>query len=281
MRRLEHNNLRIKKSKCEFFKDSVEYLGHSVDAQGLHTLPSKVEAILKAPDPRNLQQLRSFLGLLNYYGKFIPNLASIVHPLNHLLQKDVKWAWTSDCAQTFAAAKEVLNSSQVLAHYDPTLPIAMAGDASAYGIGSVISHVLPDGSERPIPYQLVRRITVNWRRRLCHWCLVLRSFTNTCMDISSHSIQITSHCYQSLDLRRVYPLGCNKASTLGCWAILLSAYNYDIQFKSTSTHANADGLSRLPISDTMTADQSVEVSLFNVAQINSLPVTANRQTHQI
>ena len=92
MRRLEHNNLRIKKSKCEFFKDSVEYLGHSVDAQGLHTLPSKVEAILKAPDPRNLQQLRSFLGLLNYYGKFIPNLASIVHPLNHLLQKDAKWA---------------------------------------------------------------------------------------------------------------------------------------------------------------------------------------------
>ena len=86
--RLEQNNLRIKKSKCEFFKDSVEYLGHCVDAQGLHTLPSKVEAILKVPDPENLQQLRSFLGLLNYYGKFIPNLASIVHPLNQLLQKD-------------------------------------------------------------------------------------------------------------------------------------------------------------------------------------------------
>ena len=127
-------------------------MGHSVDAQGLHTLPSKVEAILKAPDPKNLQQLRSFLGLLNYYGKFIPNLASIVYPLNHLLQKDAKWAWTSDCAQAFAAAKKVLNSSQVLAHYDPTLPITMAGDASVYGIGSVISHVLPDGSERPIAF---------------------------------------------------------------------------------------------------------------------------------
>ena len=66
------------------------------------------------------------------------------------------------------------------------------------------------------------------------------------------------------------------AARLQRWAIWLSAYNYDIQFKSTFTHANADGLSRLPISDTMTADQSVEVSLFNVAQINSLPVTANR-----
>ena len=90
LRHLEQNNLRIQKSKCEFFKDSVEYLGHCVDTQGLHTLPSKVEAILKAPDPENLQQLRSFLGLLNYYGKFIPNLASIVHPLNQLLQKDAK-----------------------------------------------------------------------------------------------------------------------------------------------------------------------------------------------
>ena len=66
------------------------------------------------------------------------------------------------------------------------------------------------------------------------------------------------------------------AARLQHWAILLSAYNYDIHFKSTSTHANADGLSRLPILDTMTADQLVEVSLFNVAQINSLPVTAQQ-----
>ena len=87
LRHLEQNNLRIKKSKCEFIKDSVEYLGHCVDSQDLHTLPSKVEAILKAPDPENLQQLRSFLGLLNYYEKFIPNLASIVYPLNQLLQE--------------------------------------------------------------------------------------------------------------------------------------------------------------------------------------------------
>ena len=66
------------------------------------------------------------------------------------------------------------------------------------------------------------------------------------------------------------------AARLQRWSILLSAYNYDIQFKSTSAHANADGLSRLPISDNITPDQSVEVSLFNVAQINCLPVTAQQ-----
>ena len=96
--------------KCEFFKDSVKYLGHCVDAQGLHILLSKVEAIIRAPDPENLQQLRSFLGLLNYYGKFIPNLVDMVHPLNQLLQKDAKWTWILDCAEAFSVAKQALNS---------------------------------------------------------------------------------------------------------------------------------------------------------------------------
>ena len=76
-----------------------------------------------------------------------------------------------------------------------------------------------------------------------------------------------------MDLRKVSPLA---AARLQCWSILLSAYNYDIQFKSTSAHANADGLSRLPTFDNTTPDQSVEVSLFNVAQKNCLPVTAQQ-----
>ena len=150
--RLNQHNLRVKKAKCEFMKQSVEYLGHSIDSQGLHTMPTKVEAIQQAPGPENVQQLRSFLGLLNYYGKFIPSLASIVHPLNQLLQKDTKWQWTQNCAKAFSEAKQALKSSQVLVHYDPSLPITLAGDASAYGIGAVISHVLPDGSERPIAF---------------------------------------------------------------------------------------------------------------------------------
>ena len=76
LRRLEQHGLRVKKPKCEFLQPSVDYLGHCIDAQGLHTMSSKLEAIVQAPEPGNLQQLRSFLGLLNYYGRFIPNLAS-------------------------------------------------------------------------------------------------------------------------------------------------------------------------------------------------------------
>ena len=87
---LSHHGFRLKKNKCEFLKDSVEFLGHKIDAEGLHVLPDKVEAIASAPKPQNIQELRSFLGLLNYYGKFIPNLSTTVHPLNCLLQHKKK-----------------------------------------------------------------------------------------------------------------------------------------------------------------------------------------------
>ncbi len=92
------------------------------------------------------QELRSFLGLLNYYGKFIKNLSSILYPINQLLQANHKWEWTQECQEAFTEAKKQLTSSDVLTHYDPDLPINMAADASAYGIGAVISHVLPDGA---------------------------------------------------------------------------------------------------------------------------------------
>ena len=149
--RLEKHGLRLKREKCSFMKSSVEYLGHRIDATGIHTLPSKLQAIQDAPEPQNVAQLRSFLGLLNY-GKFIGNLSTLIHPLNELLKMDNPWNWTQECAKAFVDAKEALTSSTVLAHFDPKLPITLAGDASSYGIGAVISHVYPDGSERPIAF---------------------------------------------------------------------------------------------------------------------------------
>ena len=150
--RLQENGLRLKQSKCELMKDSIEYLGYRIDAQGLHPVSTKVEAIINAPPPTNQQQLKSFLGLLSYYGKFIPNMATLTHFLNHLLHNDTEWVWDSACQEAFSRAKQALASSRVLVHYDPTLPLTLAADASAYGLGAVISHVYPDGTERPVAY---------------------------------------------------------------------------------------------------------------------------------
>ena len=150
--RLERHGIRMKKGKCYFMRNSVEYLGHRIDATGLHALPDKLEAIQNTPEPTNVPELRSFLGLLNYYGRFIPNLSTIIHPLNSLLQHNARWQWAEGCRKAFLQAKETLTSSHLLVHYDPAQPLRLAADASAYGIGAVISHVMKDGTERPIAY---------------------------------------------------------------------------------------------------------------------------------
>ena len=152
LQRLQQYNIRAKRSKCAFMCESVDYLGDHIDATGLHTLSSKVKAVQNAPQPKNVQELRSFLGLLHYYGKFLPNLATLLHPLNALLKSGSKWVWSTECSKAFQAAKQLLVTAPVFAHYDSELPIRLAGDASAYGIGAVISHICEDGSERPIAF---------------------------------------------------------------------------------------------------------------------------------
>ena len=89
--RLQSHGVRLKKPKCAFLQPSVTYL---IDAEERRATKEKLQAILQAPSPRNVQELHSFLGLLNYYGRFIPNLATVIHPLNTLLHHDCKWKWT-------------------------------------------------------------------------------------------------------------------------------------------------------------------------------------------
>ena len=87
---------------------------------------------------------------VNYYGKFIPNLATLLHPLNELLKTGNTRNWTPVCEQAFTAAKERLSQTSILAHYDARVPLHMASNASAYGLGAILSHLYPDGTERPI-----------------------------------------------------------------------------------------------------------------------------------
>ena len=151
-KRLENRGVRLQRSKCSFLQSSVEYLGHKVDKQGLHTTNSKVEAIVKAPSPRNTTELKSLLGSLHYYGKFIKNSAMLLQPLNELLKHQTPWCWTAECETAFQEAKTQLSTAPVLAHYDPNLPLRLAGDASSYSIGAVISQIHPDGTEHPIAF---------------------------------------------------------------------------------------------------------------------------------
>lgn len=123
-----------------------------IDKQGLHKSPTKVLGIMKASKPQNVQQLRTFLGMANYYNKFIPNLATILNPLNKLLQRDTEFKWTKECNISFNKVKEEITSEKVLAHYNPEQELILATDASPFGLGAILSHRYEDGTERPIAF---------------------------------------------------------------------------------------------------------------------------------
>ena len=150
--RLEKAGLRLNKAKCKFMESCVTYLGYRIDCEGLHPTEDKLEAVRKAPEPKHVTQLKSYLGLLTYYGRFLPHLPSVLSPLYTLLRKGTPWHWQSQQRTAFQKSKELLLSLQVFVHYDPKLEIVLACDASCYGIGAVLAHKMPDGSEKPIGF---------------------------------------------------------------------------------------------------------------------------------
>ncbi len=113
LKRLMEAGLKLRKSKCEFMLPSVSYLGYQVDATGVHPLPEKVKAIEEAPEPKNLQELRAYLGLLNYYSKFLPNLSQKLHPLYQLLKGGQSWKWSKVEVDAFQLSKQLLLSSNI------------------------------------------------------------------------------------------------------------------------------------------------------------------------
>ena len=123
LQRLQERGFKVNREKCAFIQTSVMYLGHRIDEQGIHPVQKKTGAIAKAPVPKRLTELRAYLVLLTYYGKFIENLSTLIKPMTELLQKDKKWMWSEQCQQAFERTKAQLSSSSVLVHYDLHLPV--------------------------------------------------------------------------------------------------------------------------------------------------------------
>lgn len=248
--RLQEAGLRVKFEKCEFFKEEVCYLGYRINKHGLHTDRSKVDAIAKAPNPQNVSQLRAALGLINYYARFIPNMSTLLQPLYSLLKKGTSWQWTRECEAAFRSVKEALTREPALAHYDASLPLVLAVDSSSYGLGAVLSHAYPDGSERVVC--CASRTLSDTERRYSQvdkeaLAIVYGVSRHHQYVYGRHFILKTDHMALSYIFGPKKGIPQTAASRLQRYAVRLAAYDFEIKFVPTERNGNADALSRLPL----------------------------------
>ncbi|VDI10852.1 Hypothetical predicted protein [Mytilus galloprovincialis] len=152
--RLRHANLKLHPSKCHFAVKEIMFLGHIISREGVKVDPAKTSAVSKFPTPQTQKQLRSFLGMANYYRRFIKDHSKIVFPLNSLLHKDqpVKLKWTPKCQTAFDTIKHALVNAPVLSYPDLDKPFILTCDASDTAIAFVLGQLNSDNKEYAIAY---------------------------------------------------------------------------------------------------------------------------------
>ena len=157
---LREHSLLAKGSKCEFMRREAEFLGFLVSGAGVRPLPSKIEAVLQIPVPDTISQLRSFLGMCNFFRAHLPSFSEVSAPLTDLLKGSVhgrqRLAWNLECDYAFAQLKELLTSAPLLRHFDPALRTAVHIDASQAAVGAVLLQ-WEEGEQHPRPVCFLSR----------------------------------------------------------------------------------------------------------------------------
>lgn len=285
IKRFQEHGLTIRWEKCEILKSSIQYLGHIVDSKGIQPDPSKVESIRNMPRPNTVSELRSFLGAINYYGKFINSMRDIRHPLDNLLKNEAKWEWTNECEAAFQKFKKLLQSDLLLTHYDSKLPIYVAADASIVGIGAQIFHEMPDGTRKAI-YHVSRALTSAEQKysqiekealALVYGCTKFHR-----MIYGRNFTLQTDHKPLLSIFGSKKGIPTHTANRLQRWALVLMSYNFTIEYVNTKEFGNVDVLSRL-ISNQQKDDEFVvavvqaEADIQFVLQdnIKHMPITQN------
>ena len=136
--RIRASGLKLNKKKCQFRKDQLIFLGHKITGEGIEADPAKTEAISQMAPPKNKQELQRFLGMINYIGKFIPNLADMTAPLRELLQKDRDFNLSVAHLEAFEELKKLATSNMVLKSFDPEKDIVVSADASGVALGGAL-----------------------------------------------------------------------------------------------------------------------------------------------
>lgn len=240
--RLESAGLTLKPNKCSFALKEVHYLGHVITKTGVKAEVAKTDAVKTFPTPKSTKDVRSFLGLCNYYRKFIQGYSSLISPLTALLRKDVKLKWSEESQVAFEQLKTALKFPPVLAYSDNSKPFVFTTDASGTALGFNLGQFDDKGVERVIAFggrflnKFERNYTTSKRECLAiiegiktyHVYLADKPFTVFTDHSALKWLQSVKH----------------DTGRLALWSILLQSYNFQVVHKKGKKNEVADALSR-------------------------------------
>ena len=286
LQKLQEYNFHIKFEKCTFFANEITYLGNIMSKDGIRPDPDKIKVILNLPAPTNVKELRSFLGSINYYGKFIHQMSKLRAPLDNLLKNGVSFQWTKACQDAFQKFKKILSSELVLTHYNPSLPIKVAADASNKGLGAFICHIYPDKSEKVIAHAS-RTLTPAEK----NYSQIEKEGLGLIYAVKKFHRYIYGRefllCTDHKPLLSIFGsksgIPAYAANRLQRWALTLMMYDFKIKYIKTTEFGCVDVLSRL-IDTTLKPDEDIVIACTSLEddctavltdQIASLPVTFN------
>jgi hypothetical protein len=255
--RIREANLRLKAEKCKFAAQELQFLGHVVGQDGVKPDPEKVDKIVNYPVPRNIRELRGVLGLFSYYRRFIKDFSQKASSLYELLKKENEYIWTKDQQEAFEELKQLITTAPVVKYPDFDQPFLLYTDASINGLGAVLAQ--KDGKLEPVIAYASRTLTAaekNYGITELECLAIMWAVKYFRQYIYGSKLTIiTDHSALT------WLLNSSSESTnrrLERWKIMLSEYDFDIQYRKGSTNANADALSRIndsTLDDTYTFDK--------------------------
>ncbi|EFO90739.1 hypothetical protein CRE_08209 [Caenorhabditis remanei] len=280
-KRISEYGFRVKLEKCKFLEKKIKFLGFIVDKDGRRPDEAKVAPIKGMKEPVNQKELKSFMGMITYYSAFIPHMKSLRGPLDKLLIKDVEWKWSKLEAEAFQKLKDILSSDLNLTHFLPNVPIVVAADACDYGIGAVISHRFPDGTEKPISHaaRSLNSAEKNYSQIEKEGLGLIFAVKRFHKFLFGRKFLLRTDHKPLLSIfgsKKGIPV--HSQNRLVRWSTILLAYDFDIEYIKTDDFGQADALSRMiqkmpnEHEDVVIAQVEVDVEETLRSAIRKLPV---------
>ncbi|XP_031333894.1 uncharacterized protein K02A2.6-like [Photinus pyralis] len=250
LQRLQENDLHLNENKCSFFKDEVDYLGYVVRFNQISKDPKKIDAIKNMPRPKNVADVRTFLGMITYYSRLLPDLSTMTAPLRKLLTKNANFYWSSQCESAFIKLKGEITSDRVVVPFEPTCPVILSTDASPYGIAAVLSHVENDDLEKPIAFasRSLTQAEQNYSQLDREALAIIFGVSHFQQYLIGRNFTLIT---DNQPLARIFHPKAKTSKTTSArlirYASYLSSFDFNIQVKRGVENQNADCLSRAPI----------------------------------